>query len=244
MHIQSQLRQSALNIAGKTIVEEHMSAHGHEIAVHGEFHRAPGALRPIEGIREVLNCRLELEQTYGKIIRGMAYPDSGITRFHNGATYASVKQYLTDLGIVYARTLGEDNDRFLLPEDWHAWMPTVHHINPQAVEYAERFAAIEITDTVYGARRYPRLFYLWGHSYEFDRDNNWELLDTLCETLAGKEDTWYATNIEIYDYVTAYQSLVYSADNTIVYNPTLHTVWFDRDGTLYSVASGETLVID
>lgn len=38
---------------------------GHEVAVHGSNHRAEGTLRPIEGIRDVLDNRLELEQTYG-----------------------------------------------------------------------------------------------------------------------------------------------------------------------------------
>ena len=89
----------------------------------------------------------------------------------------------------------------------------------------------------------PHLFYLWGHSYEFDRDDNWEHLEDICEKLSGKDDTWYATNMQIYDYVTAYHSLVYSADGTRVYNPTLQTIWFDVDRVLYSVEPGETIKI-
>lgn len=58
------------------------------------------------------------------IVRGMAYPDSGITYFTNNATYDGVKNYLKELDIVYARTLGGDNNFFALPQDWHAWMPT------------------------------------------------------------------------------------------------------------------------
>ena len=60
----------------KEQVESAFLAKGHEIAVHGYMHRAAGALRPIEGIQEYLNCRLELEQRYGRIIRGLAYPDT------------------------------------------------------------------------------------------------------------------------------------------------------------------------
>ena len=88
---------------------------------------------------------------------------------------------------------------------------------------------------------YPRLFYLWGHSYEFERNKNWELLDDICKKLAGRDDIWYATNIEIYNYVQAYNALVYSADSKIVYNPTLFDIWFDIDGVLYCLKSGETL---
>ena len=216
---------------------------GHEIAVHGLWHRANGSQRPIDGIRDVLDNRLFLEKELGQIIRGMAYPDTGITYFENGTDFSMVKQYLTELDIAYARTLGGDNDKFQLPADWHAWMPTAHHQNPNLREYVEKFLSADRSPTVYHARRGPMLFYLWGHSYEFDNNNNWDWAEELCAMLGGHEEIWYATNIEIYDYVTAYRSLQYSADGSIVYNPTLHKIWFDIDGTGYEIAPGETLHI-
>lgn len=226
----------------KEQIEEHFLAKGHEIAVHGAYHRAEGNIRAIEGIKDVLDCRLELENRYGIIIRGMAYPDSGIRSFANNASYESIKRYLADLGIVYARTLGQDNNSFDLPTDWHAWMPTAHHNNPKLMEYIEEFVNIDLTK-IYISGRAPKLFYLWGHSYEFERNNNWDLLDNICENLSGKEDIYYATNMEIYEYVNAYNSLVYSADGKIIYNPTLFDIWFDIDGTLYKITPGETLKI-
>ena len=222
-------------------VTEHMLDQGHEVAIHGAYHRAQGALRPIEGIHDVLACRTELEWRYGRIIRGMAYPDTGIRCFSNGADYDTVKRYLTDLDIAYARTLGGDNADFRLPTDWHAWMPTAHHANPNLFAWIDAFLAIDLSRPMGPAGRYPRLFYLWGHSYEFERGGNWSLLDDICARLGGKEGVWYATNMEIYDYVTAYHSLIYSADGRMVYNPTLKTVWFDQDGRLYSIAPGETI---
>lgn len=69
---------------------------GHEIAVHGELHKAPGMVRPIDGIKDVLNCRLGLESMFGRIIRGMAYPDSGIQVFQNQASYENIRDYLAD----------------------------------------------------------------------------------------------------------------------------------------------------
>lgn len=224
-------------------IQQYILDAGHEVAVHGHEHKAPGACRPIDTIQDVLTCRLELEKTFGRIIRGMAYPDSGITRFSNNASYENIRQNLQDLDIVYSRTLAGDNNRFNLPTDWFAWMPTAHHNNPKAMEYAEEFVNFDITKA-YSSNRWPRLYYLWGHSYEFNNNNNWEVLEALCEKLGGKEDTWYATNIEIYDYVHAYDSLVFSADGTKVYNPTLIKVWFDLDGKLYSIDSGETLIIE
>lgn len=222
-------------------IKKYLIDTGNEIAVHGKYHRALGKVSPVDGIRDVLECRTELENDFGMIIRGMAYPDSGITRFENGADYADIKHYLKDLGIVYSRTLGGDNDSFALPTDWHAWMPTAHHTNPELFSYIDKFLNEPMSS--YDASQTPGLFYLWGHSFEFENNKNWDLLDKICSALSNKPDVWYATNIEIYDYVSAYRSLVFSADGSTVYNPTLLTVWFTEDGKLFSVKSGETLII-
>ena len=222
-------------------VEKYILDAGHEMAVHGIQHRAPGTQRPVAGIQDVLNCRIEMEKAFDRIIRGMAYPDTGITHFANGTQYATVRNYLQELDIAYARTLGGDNKSFMMPQDWYAWMPSLHHANPEALEYAKEFVQLEIPS--YPARQFPRLFYLWGHSFEFDNANNWDLLEQLCAALGNRDDIWYATNMEIYEYTQAYNSLVYSADSTRIYNPTLYQIWFTRHGDLYSIASGETLVI-
>ncbi len=230
---------------GKISVEEiqqHLLDKGHEVAVHGHEHKAPGISTPVEIIQDVLTCRLILEEKLGRIIRGMAYPDSGI--FITATTpYETIRRNLEDLGIVYSRTLRGDNDDFRLPTDWFAWLPTAHHVNPNALKWAENFVKMDV-NRQYGAAQYPRLYYLWGHSFEFDRANNWDLLEQLCEMLGGKEDTWYATNIEIYDYVQAYEALQFSANGKRVYNPTLQTVWFKLGSKDYSVAPGETLLIE
>lgn len=213
---------------------------GHEIAVHGADHRSTGHLRPIEGIQDVLNCRLALEKMCGRIIRGMAYPDNGITRFGNFGSYEVVKQFLTELDIAYSRTLGGDNNSFMLPSDFYAWMPTAHHNNPKLFDYIDEFIAIDTSPSAYYATRYPRLFYIWGHSYEFDGNNNWERIEKACDTFMKSDDIWYATNMEIYDYVQAYKRLVYSSDNTLVYNPSLIHMWIDCDGVLVDIKPGET----
>lgn len=216
---------------------------GHEIAIHGALHRAPGYQRPIEGIKEVLDCRLELEKRFNRIIRGMAYPDSGIRSFENGTNYEIIKNYLVDLDISYSRSLGADNDKFRLPDDWHCWVPTAHHKNPKLMEYIDKFVNIDPSKGWISGHA-SRLFYLWGHSFEFDCDDNWGLLDGICEKLGGHSDVWYATNIEICNYVQAYNSLVYSADGYMIYNPSLYILWFEIDGELYNIKSGETLYID
>ncbi len=224
-------------------LHEYYLDRGHEVALHGNFHRAEGALRPIEAVREVLDNRLYLEKKLGMIIRGMAYPDSGITKLYGEITYEQIRDILKQLDVAYCRTLGGDNEAFMLPTDWHAWMPTAHHSNPKVLKFIDSFLSLD-PDGARSTNRAPRLFYLWGHSFEFERNNNWNLLYTICEKLSKKDDVWYATNMEIYEYVTAYRSLIYSADNKIIYNPTLIKIWFDIDGTLYSIDPGQTITVD
>ena len=225
-------------------IQEIFLSKGHEIAIHGACHRANGNLRAIEGIRDVLDCRIELEERCGTIIRGMAYPDTGISYFGNFITYAEIKNYLTELDIAYARTLGKDNDSFELPQDFHAWMPSAHHDNPKIMEYIDKFLNFDISTNTYHARRVPRLLYIWGHSYEFEHNGNWDHAENICKKLSNNDEIWYATNIEIYDYVQAYKNLIHSADGYRIYNPSLIDVWFDVDGEVLCVKSGETLEID
>ncbi len=218
-------------------------ADGHEIAVHGENHCANGISSTSVGIKDVLLCREYLEKSFGCIIRGMAYPDTGITAFTNGTDYEAVRNYLSYLGIVYSRTLGKDNVSFSLPEDWYAWMPTSHHKNPDIFHLIDKFNEYD-ADNRYCADRHSKLFYIWGHTFEFTADNNWDGLYGICEKLGNREDIWYATNIEIYDYVNAYNSLIWSCDEKRVYNPTLYKIYFVIGDKEYSVASGETIVIE
>ena len=87
------------------------------------------------------------------------------------------------------------------------------------------------------------MFYLWGHSYEFDTDDNWDVIENFAQYVGGKDDIWYATNIEIYDYVQAYRQLQTSVDKKIVHNPTAMDIWFSQNLKTYCVKAGETLYL-
>ena len=234
--------ESGASSLSKEWIEENILGHGHEIANHGYEHRGLDVQRPIEGIKEILDCRLVLEREFGRIVRGFAYPDRSINRFQTPVIYEQIRSYLVELDIAYARSLGNDNDTFALPEDFLHWMPTAHHDNPELFDYIDRFLAFDDT-TAYRSRRGPKLFYLWGHAHEFEQKGHWDRLTEICERLSGHEEIWYATNMEICQYVEAYRALEHSADGRTVYNPTLLDVWFDIDGTLYCVKSGQTLKI-
>ena len=233
-----------LNSTGLTVdeIKKNILDKGHEIAIHGVQHIAAAIASPTLCIGEVYECRKELEKLFDTIIRGMAYADSGIRYSANGNNYETVKNILTYSGIVYARSWSEANDRFELPQDFHAWSPTAHHNTPELLEWIDKFNSIGY-DTVRAKLNKPALMYIYGHSYEFDKKNNWERIEEICEKLSGKEDVWYATNIEIADYMKAYDSLIFNAEETKVYNPTIKTVWFTADFEFYKVEPGETIKI-
>jgi hypothetical protein len=99
------------------------------------------------------------------------------------------------------------------------------------------------------ASREPMLFYLWGHSFEFERDDNWQVIENFCAYMGQRKEIWYATNIEIYDYVQAYQRLIWTADLSRVTNPSAMPVSFlyhtieerGENKRNVTVGAGETL---
>ena len=222
-------------------IKKHILAQGHEVAVHGKYHKAPGKTAPCEFIRDVLECRAELENSLGTLVRGMAYPDSGIEETLPGINEENIKHTLSDLGIAYARS-GRENPNFELPQDLYDWRPGAHHASPALFGMIERFNDCDV-NSLYMANRTPKLLYIWGHSSEFDRNSNWDLFEIICQAVSHKPDTWYATAIEICDYITAYNRLVYSADAKTVYNPTATTLFFETDRAPYSIAPGETITV-
>ena len=212
---------------------------GHEIAVHGDEHKSPARCTDMEIIKEFLTCREALENALGEVVTGMAYPDLPISAAGE-ERYREIRAILKSLGISYSRTFGNDGNGFDLPTDWLAWMPTIHHDNEKSLDYARQFVELKVEEQ-YNSHRNPRVFYVWGHSYEFSNNDNWEHFDELCEILSGKDDIWYATNIDIYRYSTAFEALVFNAANTRVYNPTSYDIWFECRGKVHCVKAGETL---
>lgn len=210
-------------------VEEALEVYkGHEVAVHSYTHPFMEQVPHDAMAFEIVKDRETLENTFGCIVKGMAYP--------MGTTSDAVVDVLKACGISYSRTTVQTG-RFDIPTDWLRMPSTCHHNNPKLMEYAKDFTENPVA-------RMPRLFYVWGHAYEFDRQKNWDRIETFCEYMGGKDDIWYATNMEIYEYCEAYGRMKTSADGKLVYNPTSTKLWFqDQNGTLYSIAPGETVHI-
>ena len=134
------------------------------------------------------------------------------------------------MGIQYSRTV-ESTGSFALPQELLRWKPTCHH-NDKLLERAEKFLHVP------GYEKMP-LFYIWGHSFEFERENTWPLMEQLAEKLYGAQDIWYATNGQIADYLTALRSTRESADGKRLYNPSAQPIWFVADGKVRVAEPGK-----
>ncbi|MBB3126712.1 peptidoglycan/xylan/chitin deacetylase (PgdA/CDA1 family) [Paenibacillus rhizosphaerae] len=195
---------------------------GHEVSAHTVDHPFLEQTPPDQVLEQVVADRKALEELVNYPVKGMSYPFG---------TYSDqVVALLRSIGIEYARTVNSHGG-FHKPEDWLRWHPTCHH--KQMVEYADQWIHMQ--------QRYPRmsLFYVWGHSYEFDNDNNWDLVERFGEMIGGKDDIWYATNAEIYAYCKALEGLRYAADSRLIHNPSAQSVWVSVDGDPIEVRSGE-----
>lgn len=202
---------------------------GNEVAVHAYTHPRLELLDTTEVLSEVIEDRKSIEKEYGTIARGMAYPF--------GTYNDKVVEMLKMCGICYSRTT-KATESFGLPENWLTLDPTCHHNNPRLMELAKQFVE---EDPRWGA---VWMFYLWGHSYEFDDNDNWNVIEEFCEYMGGRDDIWYATNIEIYDYVKAYENLQTSVDKKIIHNPSNTDVWAEHNGKVIKIKSGETVTLD
>lgn len=195
---------------------------GHEIACHTLTHPTIARCPMTEIVDEVLEDKKRLEALTHRPVRGLSYP--------NGSYNDEIKKLLPGLGIKYSRTVGESHG-FTLPSDLYEWCPTCHH-NHNLLEDGKAFVDLK-------KKQYLYLMYVWGHSYEFTRDNNWELIEEFCKLAGGREDIWYATNIEYVDYMEMMKGLQFAADNTFVYNPYVASVWLSVNGEIVEAKGGE-----
>ncbi len=204
-------------------VKEVYTDSGHEVAVHGLTHPFLEKLPENMAMWELLKDRENLENTFQTIVRGMAYPF--------GTCNDTVVECLKKAGLVYGRTTISSHT-FDIPSDWFRLQATCHHNDPELMPLVRKF--IEEMPA-----REPWMFYLWGHSFEFETGDNWEVIEEFAAFAGGHEDVWYATNIQIHDYVQAYWRLEFSVDGRQVYNPTVTELFFEKDGEKYSILPGE-----
>src|SRR5699024_2305797 len=200
---------------------------GHELACHTVTHPTI-ARSPIDHVAtQVIEDRRFLEQVTGMPVQGFSYP--------NGSYSDEIKSLHPQLGIKYARVVGSSG-HFSLPNNYFHWQATCHH-NHKLIELGESFKELHKSQYLY-------MMSVWGHSFEFDRDDNWDLIVRFAEMMSNQEDIWYATNIEIVRYMEAAKQLVVGIDTSFAYNPSALPVWININGEIKVIQPGETLSLE
>lgn len=220
---------------GKMTVEEAVELYnssGMEVAIHGYKHLSLSKVDSAIAVNDVIKDRVDLERIFGRIIKGMAYA--------NGSYDDDVVDILKKCGVNYSRTV-VSTENFELPTEWLKLPATAHHNNPKLMELAEQFVNLPKGRNFWYDT--PKLFYLWGHSYEFDNNNNWNVIEEFAEFMGGREDIWYATNGEIFDYVTAFDRLEYNAEGTIIHNPSAIDLYLSYKDKEVLIRAGETVKV-
>lgn len=158
---------------------------GHEIAVHTLTHPNLTQCDQAEIIRQVEQDRLNLSELAGYEVVGMAYPCGGV---NNDDRVAEIIKNNT--GVKYSRTI-TSNESFEPQANLYRFNPSVYHRNfDKMMELGKQFAELE-TET-------PKIFYIWGHSYEMDLENdNWLKLEEFFKLISQRDDIFYGTNKEV-----------------------------------------------
>ena len=170
---------------------------GHEIAVHTLTH--PNLVNiedDNEVLRQVEQDRINLSELAGYEVEGMAYPCGGKNCDDRVADLIK-----NNTIIKYARTIGSTKSFEPYP-DLYQYKATLHHHGDWDIlfDMGKKFLELE-TDT-------PKMFYIWGHAYEFDiLPERWEMFDEFCKMISGRNDIFYGTNKEVFDYLREHSKI-------------------------------------
>ncbi len=225
MHATFHLNSGWLNTEGYITSEELLELYkNHEVACHGVEHRYLRQLNDIGILREIEDDRKALESYTGNIVNGLSYAF--------GEYSDKIINICQNLGIVYGRT-AFTTKKFRIPDDFMRWNPTCHHEED----------IFTLLDSFMNPPEYRKmaLMYMYGHSFEFARNDNWDRIERFCELAAGDKETWYATNMEIFKYIDAIRSTVFSIDGHIIYNDSSIAIWLIDSGEIRKLNPGETL---
>lgn len=158
---------------------------GHEIASHTLTHPNLTKCDTDEVIHQVESDRQRLSELAGYEVVGMAYPCGGV---NNDDRVADIIKHNT--GIKYSRTITTSKS-FDLQENLFRFNPTIYHLDfEEMMNMGQAFVELK-TET-------PKIFYIWGHSFEMDYGADyWVKLEEFFRLISNKSDIFYGTNKEI-----------------------------------------------
>ncbi len=157
----------------------------HEIAVHTVHHPLLTTLSDELVIKEVSDDQKTLSNYLDYEVVGMAYPCAP-----PNCDARVAKLIKENTKVKYARDFYSSHS-FDQQEDLLLFKPTVYWGEDILFNMAEEFINLK-TDK-------PKLFYIWGHTYELDIGNliDWVKFENFCKLISSKDDIFYGTNKQV-----------------------------------------------
>lgn len=200
---------------------------GHEVSAHTLTHPTIQRCPKEQVALQILEDRKRLEDLTGYTVRGLSYP--------NGSWNREIVSMLPGLGIEYARCV-ETTGNFAISDDLLTWKTTCHH-KQDLLGNARKF--LELTK-----KQYLYWFSVWGHSYEFDNDGNWNMVEEFCSIIGNQDDIWYTTVIGMVDYLNAAKRVHVAVSGDFAENPSSFPVWLSVDNRLVEIPANFRLELD
>ena len=198
---------------------------GHEISGHGANHLSMSKL-PQKKLEQELDEEIaNWMRITGKRIRGYAYPYGS----YSDKVIAEMKKR----DLFYSRTVGRSKT-FDLPADFLRWDPQGHH-NNKIDQLADKYLALK--------PKKMTVLLIWGHSYEFAKADNWQIMENFCKKMSGKKDIFYAPMGDIAGYVLACRDLKISADGKSLENPSVVNIYFFWNDKQCSIGPEESYLL-
>lgn len=186
---ESELIRNERRVSHKRIDKKNLKSvyEGHEVAAHTLTHPNLATVEDdSEIIRQVEKDRLNLSEIVGYEVVGMAYPGGGIN--NNDRTAKLIEE---NTGIKYARAY-ECHKTFDIDDNLYRFKSTCYHHDhwDELFDLGEKFLSLNPEK--------PSLFYIWGHSYEFDIfPERWEIFEEFLKMISNKKDIFYGTNKDV-----------------------------------------------
>jgi peptidoglycan-N-acetylglucosamine deacetylase len=172
-----------------------------EIGAHTMTHPLLHKISIAEGAQEVRDSKKYLERVIGKSVESFCYPGGRYQKKH--------KQMIKQEGFKLARTVKRFHfdipDRYEAPTSLHAydhWLDfwnILRFVNFNPVRFWQYYRhwdklAMAMFDKV---KSQGGIFHLWGHSWEIEKNNDWERLKNVFKYIGQVPEVVYASNQEL-----------------------------------------------
>lgn len=172
-----------------------------EIGAHSVSHPDLTKISPAQAKREIEESKIYLEDLLGHSVAMFCYP--------RGRYNENIKKMVRNSGFVAARTCNHGG--FSSPVDPYEWHITLHASNGSplmTVRIWWKSRLWKVSALLNWETRAKLLFdlalekggvyHIWGHSAEFETNNEWNKLDRVLKYISNREGVRYMTNGEVF----------------------------------------------